>query len=125
MDTDNKFGDYIRGIRKEKKMTIRQLDLYSGVSHSYISQLERGERAIPSPDIIKKISSALNVPYEEIMIQAGYIEEQTKKNDLKPLTTNDKLNDVAADYNRLPQHKQKLVSDLIKSLLNENIDTTN
>lgn len=72
------FGLYLKGLRKGKKLTIRQLDLYSGVSNSYISQMERGARGIPSPDILKKLSKPLGVEYEEIMRVAGYIKEETE-----------------------------------------------
>src|SRR5690625_7041380 len=57
-------------------MNIRQLKLYSGVSNSYLSQLENGKRGIPSPDIIKKISKGLKVDYNDLMIKAGYMEEK-------------------------------------------------
>lgn len=78
------FSRYLRGLRKEKKLTIRQLDMYSGVSHSYISQMERGDRGIPSPDILKKLAKPLGVEYEELMERAGYItKEEVFKNALK------------------------------------------
>jgi len=71
----NEFGTYIKRLRNKRGMTIRQLELYSGVSNSYLSQLENGKRGIPSPDIIKKLSTGLRVDYEELMIKAGYMKE--------------------------------------------------
>lgn len=71
------FGEYIRTLRKEKKMTIRQLELYSGVSNSYLSLLENGKRDIPSPDILKKLHKPLGASYEELMVKAGYIQNVT------------------------------------------------
>lgn len=75
------FGDFLKGLRKAKKMTIRQLELYSKVSNAYISQLERGERGIPSPDILKKLSHPLGADYNDLMIKAGYVEENKKESD--------------------------------------------
>lgn len=75
------FGEYLRKIRKSKKLTVRQLDLYSGVSHSYISQMERGARGIPTPEILKKLSKPLGVEYEELMRVAGYLKETKNKNE--------------------------------------------
>lgn len=69
------FGAYLKKIRKEKKLTIRQLELYSKVSNAYISQIERGERGVPSPDILKKLSKPLGVNYEELMQKAGHLPE--------------------------------------------------
>jgi transcriptional regulator with XRE-family HTH domain len=67
------FGEYLKGLRLKKKLTIRQLDTYSGVSNSYISQMERGQRGVPKPDILQKLSKPLGVPYEDLMENAGYL----------------------------------------------------
>jgi transcriptional regulator with XRE-family HTH domain len=72
------FGKYLREIRTAKKMTIRQLELYSGVSNAYISQIERGERGVPSPDILKKIAGPLGVEYADLMEKAGYLDSEVK-----------------------------------------------
>lgn len=71
----NNFGLYIRKLRNDREMTIRQLELYSGVSNSYLSQLENGKRGIPSPKILEKLSKGLKVPYNELLIKAGYADE--------------------------------------------------
>lgn len=73
------FGEYLKSLRREKKLTIRQLDLYSGVSNSYISQMERGARGIPSPDILKKLAKPLGVSYEELMSKSGYFDSEDGK----------------------------------------------
>lgn len=72
----SEFGQYLKEVRKRRKLTIRQLDTYSGVSHSYISQMERGERGVPSPEILRKLSKPLGVEYEELMERAGYITKE-------------------------------------------------
>lgn len=69
------FGLYLRGLRNSKKMSIRQLALYSGVSNAYLSHVENGKRSIPSPEILKKLSKPLGVEYVELMEKAGYLEE--------------------------------------------------
>lgn len=69
------FGEYIRKLRKDRKLTIRQLELYSGVSNSYLSQMENGKRDIPSAEILKKLSDPLGVPQRELLIKAGYMDE--------------------------------------------------
>lgn len=76
------FGNYLKELRLAKKLTMRQLDLYSSVSHSYISQMERGIRGIPSPDILKKLAKPLGIEYEELMTVAGYIKAGNEAVDL-------------------------------------------
>jgi repressor LexA len=73
------FGLYIRKLRTDKKMTIRQLELYSGVSNAYLSHIENGKRGIPSPDILKKLSKPLGVEYASLMKAAGHIDTENMK----------------------------------------------
>lgn len=67
-----KFGEYIRAKRKEKKLSIKKLSELSGVSHPYISQIENGVRGVPKPEMIKKLSKGLEIPYGDLMREAGY-----------------------------------------------------
>ncbi|TBL81357.1 helix-turn-helix domain-containing protein [Paenibacillus thalictri] len=70
MDFYGKLKDY----RKLKGYTIRELSDRSGVSAAYISQLENGNRGVPSPDVLQKLSEGLNIPYPELMQLAGYLD---------------------------------------------------
>ncbi|MED4403728.1 transcriptional regulator [Metabacillus fastidiosus] len=67
------FGKFLKRIREEKGLTLREIQELSGVSNSYLSQLENGKRGLPSPDILKKIYQSLDVDYYELMEKAGYI----------------------------------------------------
>jgi transcriptional regulator with XRE-family HTH domain len=70
------FYDKLRDLRKLKGFTIRELADRSGVSAAYISQLENGNRGIPSPEVLMKFSEGLNVSYSELMEVAGYLQSQ-------------------------------------------------
>lgn len=54
-------GHKIRQKRKQEQLTIAKLAAMTGVSESYISQLER-EIIDPSVSVLRKIASALQVP---------------------------------------------------------------
>ncbi|MCY9591859.1 XRE family transcriptional regulator [Paenibacillus chitinolyticus] len=69
------FYDKLKDLRKLKGYTIRELADRSGVSAAYISQLENGNRNIPSPDVLMKLSEGLNIPYAELMKIAGYLDK--------------------------------------------------
>ncbi|WP_051620335.1 helix-turn-helix domain-containing protein [Paenibacillus sp. UNC451MF] len=69
------FYEQLRDMRKLKGFTIRELADRSGVSAAYISQLENGNRGVPSPDVLMKLSEGLNTPYSELMEVAGYLEK--------------------------------------------------
>lgn len=74
------FYDQLRDMRKLKGFTIRELADRSGVSAAYISQLENGNRGVPSPEVLMKLSEGLNVSYSALMELAGYLQsEQAEK----------------------------------------------
>ncbi len=66
------FGKYLRELRGKK--STRQIEILTGVSKSYLSLIERGERDIPSPDVLRKLSGIYKVPYEKLMSLAGYLD---------------------------------------------------
>jgi SOS regulatory protein LexA len=79
------FGNYLKKLRKENGLTIRQLTEKSGVSNAYLSQLETGKRGIPKPEILAKLHGPLNVGYDELMEKAGYISSKVRS-ELHPQT---------------------------------------
>ena len=52
------FSKYLKELREEKNLTIAKLAEKSGVSHTYVSMLERGKRK-PTENIIEALSIAL------------------------------------------------------------------
>lgn len=77
---DKGIGQYLRKVREEKGgkgfWSVRSVAKRANISNSYLSQLELGQIKQPLPDILKKLSSALRVPYEELLHQAGYLKHQ-------------------------------------------------
>jgi transcriptional regulator with XRE-family HTH domain len=68
-------GEFLRTIRMSIPMTLREAEEASGVSNAYLSQLEQGKIAKPSPPFLHKLASAYNVSYEALMERAGYVEK--------------------------------------------------
>ena len=58
-----KIGKKIRDIRKQKGLSQQELAALSGISQTYLSQLEKGERTSPTIEVMNKISDALSLPY--------------------------------------------------------------
>ncbi|GGA43270.1 helix-turn-helix domain-containing protein [Psychrobacillus lasiicapitis] len=58
----NNFGSTLRYYREKKGMSLQELFERTGVSNSYISRLERGDRKAPSIPISSKIADALGIP---------------------------------------------------------------
>ncbi|WP_077214531.1 helix-turn-helix domain-containing protein [Bacillus dakarensis] len=68
------FGKYLKTKRKEKNLSMNKLGELTGITAMYISQLESGKRVKPSIEVLEKLSESLEVPYEDLMVAAGYID---------------------------------------------------
>lgn len=68
------FNKYLKEKRIEKGLSIRKLAEMTNVSAMYISELERGKRDKPSPEILNRLAKGLDEPHEGFMVAAGYIE---------------------------------------------------
>jgi len=71
------FGNYMRRLRKSKGLTLKQVENQAKVSNAYISQIERGLRNPPHPDILKRLAKAYDVQHRELLVAAGYLEEDS------------------------------------------------
>ncbi len=93
-----RFGDYLKSIRKRKKITQENLARSLDVSSVYIHQLETGKVDAPSFDRCEQISSILEVKVEEIWSVSRaerlkrFIEKEAiSEQDLEVLTNEEKM----------------------------------
>ena len=74
----NELGQFLKELRKKKKLSIRKASEGIEISHTYLDSLEKGydprtnKKRKPTPDILKKISIFYDVPYTTLMVKAGY-----------------------------------------------------
>jgi transcriptional regulator with XRE-family HTH domain len=52
---NNIFGKFIKGARKDKKLTLEHVSRETGISRSYLSMLENGKRDLPGPRVQFKL----------------------------------------------------------------------
>ena len=74
----NALASYLRNVRKQRGLSLKKVEKSAGVSNAYLSQLERGLRNPPHPDILKKLAKVYEVPLTELLAAAGYVEENEK-----------------------------------------------
>ncbi|ENK0558532.1 helix-turn-helix domain-containing protein [Clostridium sporogenes] len=99
--------------RKELKLSLRNAAKLIGISHSYLSTLEKGidprnnAPVKPTPETLHLISEAYNTSYEHLMKVSGYLD-----------------NEIEASSNLFSKHKkaEKIAEHFIEGLLKENID---
>ncbi|MGJ7531262.1 helix-turn-helix domain-containing protein [Variovorax sp. GB1P17] len=68
-------GQYLASIRQDRKMSLRQVEEVSSkeVSNAYLSQLETGKIAQPSPNVLNTLSEIYGIDYVQLMELAGYL----------------------------------------------------
>lgn len=62
-----KFGNRVREIRKEKKLSQEELAVKANLHRTYIGMIERAEKNITLLNI-EKIANALEISINEIMV---------------------------------------------------------
>lgn len=61
------FGAFLRRMRRERGLTLREVYDITGVSGSYLSQLESGERTRIGPRYLGKLAEAYGIPLKEMV----------------------------------------------------------
>ena len=69
-------GKFIQDQRRRTHLSVRRLADLSGISNSYLGQIERGLRK-PSADILHQLSKALSISAETLYVRAGILDAST------------------------------------------------
>ena len=69
-DLPRDIGEFIRDMRRNARISLRQLANQAGVSNPYLSQIERGLRK-PSAEVLQQIANALRVSTPVMYLRAG------------------------------------------------------
>ncbi|GAA3738390.1 hypothetical protein GCM10022225_21680 [Plantactinospora mayteni] len=74
-DLPRDIGGFIRDLRRNAKISLRQLAEQAGVSNPYLSQIERGLRK-PSAEVLQQLASALRVSTPAMYLRAGLLDDR-------------------------------------------------
>ena len=66
------FAQYLKGLRTEQRIGVRELGREVGVTGMHISNMEKG-KSLPSPALIVKLAEALGTDVDEMSHQANQI----------------------------------------------------
>ncbi|GAA4911933.1 helix-turn-helix protein [Stackebrandtia albiflava] len=103
-------GGFIRDMRRNAKVSLRQLADQAGVSNPYLSQIERGLRK-PSAEVLQQIANALKVSTPLMYLRAGLLNQKDGQGTLAA---------IAADPGLTTRQKQTL-SEIYEAFRRENI----
>lgn len=54
----NNLGNLLKGLRKGRDYSLKDVEALSGVTASYVYRIEKGERKSPTVFILKKLADA-------------------------------------------------------------------
>ncbi|MGM0881383.1 MAG: helix-turn-helix domain-containing protein [Bacillota bacterium] len=123
----NNLGNFLRKLRG--KMSLREAASRSGLSHTYIRDLELGMNRStnniiqPSPETLEKLASAYSYSYEGLMKAAGYLHSENPpvnshveqhSYDLLEILKNHDL--VKVGHHTLSDRDAKMIRDILDSM---------
>ncbi|MBE1486718.1 helix-turn-helix domain-containing protein [Plantactinospora soyae] len=112
-DLPRDVGGFIRDLRRNAKISLRQLAEQAGVSNPYLSQIERGLRK-PSAEVLQQLASALRVSTPVMYLRAGLLDDREGQGVLAA---------IAADPDLTMPQKQSL-AQIYETFRRENLRHT-
>lgn len=102
-------GPQLRERRNAQKFSLREVERRSGINSGYLSQLERGDIASPTPSVLQKVAKAYDVPFQIVMRWAGYVEDGLSANAQRALSV------LGDDFTDQEVEALKAVLDVMRS----------
>ncbi|MDO8749984.1 MAG: helix-turn-helix transcriptional regulator, partial [Dehalococcoidia bacterium] len=67
-------GQYLRELRQRVKLSLREVEQQVGISNSYLSQVETGQRR-PGTNVLKRLAPLYGVSVRDLLERAGHLVE--------------------------------------------------
>lgn len=104
------FGQYLKKIRTEKKISQRALAVNVGVDFTYLSKIENDKMPPPSEETLRKLASELNTDVDTLILMANKMPSEYKGF----LKSSKDMPLMLRTLSGLPEDKQKEVFEFIK-----------
>ena len=109
-----KFGKFLKQLREERNMTLRDVEEQAHISNAYLSQVENGLRSVPTMKILAKLADAYGVPVSHLAEQAeAEIREQDMETQSVPAPD---TQFVCRGYETLSEDNKKALKSFLEHL---------
>lgn len=112
-----KFGEYLRTLREDRGLTLREVENKAKVSNAYLSQVERGERSVPNFKVLSRLADVYGVPSAKLMEAA---ETEAKKGTIETKLQAPDVEFVSRGYEKLSEDKKMALKSFLQHLVKEN-----
>lgn len=110
------FGGVLKELRKKRNMTLRDVELATGISNPYLSQIERGERGIPTVKFLRRLADVYHVSVNKL-IEVGTREMNNKSINLKEVDQDTVF--VSKGFEKLSKKSKSVLKSFLSYLLEE------
>lgn len=128
IQNDKSVGEIIAEAREKKGISKRGLSRLANISDTELARIESGEREIPNPKTLRKISKYIDINYNDLMYAAGLGFQVTP---LNPFLANyysslkgDQIVDAILNTSAMIKNWEELVESFKQKLANDNIPDT-
>lgn len=118
---DNELGEFLEKLRG--KMSLREASKRSGLSHTYIRDLELGVNRVtktpiqPTPETLRKLADAYDYSYDILMKKAGYIEDNKESAYALPESEIERVIKEAEEYYKVNLHDDPVVLAAVRQMI--------
>ena len=74
------FGEFLKSLRQDRGLTLRQVEERGRIYSRYLSQVERGERPVPNLTTMRKLAGVYGVSVTELVDAAEQATPGTPRN---------------------------------------------
>ena len=106
------FGNYLKKIRLDRNMSLRDVEKTAKISNAYLSQVERGERNIPTLKILSRIAKTYGVQVSEFIKRAE--EEFENESKVKKEIPNPDPEYIYREYMSLSDEGKKILKEYLQ-----------
>lgn len=110
------FGLFLKKLRLDRGMSLRDVEKITKISNPYISQIERGERGIPNFSILKRLAEAYGVKVTDFFENAE-IQERNKKAHSGNIAPD--VDFISRGYEKLSEGRKQSLKDFLQHLVEQ------
>lgn len=114
---EDDFGSWIRQLRKEKGYSLKELEVVSGVTASYIHRLETGSRKTPSVPIAEKLAKGLGVDQAEFFKRLNIGNSENIESEPVSLSQTLAITPFLLNGEKATTSQKNVIIDLINAIL--------
>ncbi len=111
------FGKFLRELREDRKMTLRDVEEKIHISNAYLSQVESGQRSIPTMRILSKLAECYGCKVETLTNAAEAELRHSKARSDEPPAPGAKF--ICRGYENLSEPNKQALKKFLQHLQRE------